>query len=144
MNVVVDASILFSFFRDNPVRFIIINSKLLKMELFSPKYSLKELKRNIPDLVKYTKSNKEKVESIMEELNKLIKTIKSEEYKEFKSKASKISPHKSDKDTPYFALALKLNCAIWSNEPKFKDQSSVKVFNTKELVEHLKSLGYKF
>ena len=133
MKLVVDANILFSFFRDNPVRFIIINSKLLNLELFSPKYSLEELKRNTLDLVKYTESDKSQVESTFVELDKFIKTFSSEEYKEFKSEAGKISPHKSDKDTPYFALALKLRCPIWSNEPKFKDQSSVKVFNTREL-----------
>ncbi|MBI2152065.1 hypothetical protein HYU21_05030 [Candidatus Woesearchaeota archaeon] len=34
----------------------------------------------------------------------------------------------------YFALALKLNCALWSNDKKLREQSEVKVYNTYELV----------
>lgn len=54
------------------------------------------------------------------------------------SKAEKLAPH--SKDVPYFALALHLNCGIWSRERDFKKQDEVKVFNTKEL---LKELGLK-
>lgn len=138
MRLVVDANILFSFFRDNPVRFIIVNTELLGLQLFSPAHVLEELSRNIPDLVKYTKSSPKEVKLILEELKEFIDISNSSEYKEFKERAQKLSPHKSEKDTPYFALALKLNCPIWSNEPAFKRQSEVKVFNTKELREFLK------
>ena len=58
------------------------------------------------------------------------------EYKEFKDKADSISPDPND--TQYFALALKLNCPIWSNDKKLKEQSEIKVLNTSELIELLK------
>ena len=138
MELVADANSLFSFFRENPVRFIILNSKSLNLQLFSPAHVLDELNNNIPDLVKYTKLSPKEVSSIIEELKELISVIPSSEYKEFKSRAKQLSPHKSDKDMPYFALALKLNCPIWSNEPAFKEQSSVKIFNTEELRKFLK------
>lgn len=137
MELVVDANILFSFFRDNPVRFIIINSDLIGLKLFSPAHSLDELKNNIPDLVKYTKKSSSDIELIIEELRKFISIIPSSEYEEFKSKARPLAPHKSDKDLPYFALALKLNCPIWSNEPEFKEQSKIKIFNTQDLRNEL-------
>jgi len=41
-------------------------------------------------------------------------------------------------DSEYFALALKLNCPIWSEEKLLKKQDKVKVFNTHELWELLK------
>jgi predicted nucleic acid-binding protein len=41
------------------------------------------------------------------------------------------------KDVEYFALALKLDCPIWSNEKAFKKQSRVKVISTKELISFL-------
>ena len=45
-------------------------------------------------------------------------------------------PHGGEtKDDPYFALALSLNCPIWSDEEAFKQQSRIKVFNTKKLSE---------
>ena len=38
-------------------------------------------------------------------------------------------------DTAYIALALHLNCPIWSNDKKLKKQDKVKVITTKELLE---------
>ena len=49
-----------------------------------------------------------------------------------------ISPDPDDAE--YFALALKLNCPIWSEEKRLKKQSKVRVYNTVEL---LKELGLK-
>lgn len=49
---------------------------------------------------------------------------------------SEISPDPDDSE--YFALALKLNCPIWSEEKLLKEQAQVKVFNTDELWELLK------
>lgn len=52
---------------------------------------------------------------------------------EVRLKADKLAPH--SKDIPYFALALQLGCAIWSREEAFKEQSEVKVYSTRELVD---------
>ena len=138
MKLVVDANILVSFFRENPVRLIIINSKFLNLQLFSPEYALTELKNNIEDIIKYSKLSYKQVETIIEEtLKTFITIIQIKKFEQYKEKAQELSPHKSDKDNPYFALALKLNCGIWSNEPAFKKQSKVKTFNTAELRELL-------
>ncbi|MGC9200887.1 MAG: PIN domain-containing protein [Candidatus Aenigmatarchaeota archaeon] len=40
-------------------------------------------------------------------------------------------------DIQYFSLALKMNVPIWSNDKKLKQQSKVKVFSTKDLIEFL-------
>src|SRR3989344_2273779 len=63
--------------------------------------------------------------------------IKSEfdEYDEFLDKSIKNLP--DPKDAPYLALALLRNASIWSNDPHLKEQSLVKVYTTKELVEAL-------
>ena len=45
--------------------------------------------------------------------------------------AEKLTPDPDD--MAYFALALKLNCAIWSNDKKLKDQNKIKIYNTHEL-----------
>ena len=47
----------------------------------------------------------------------------------------KISPH--PKDIEFFALALKFNMLIWSEEKSFKTQKEVKVLNTEELHKEL-------
>ncbi len=54
---------------------------------------------------------------------------------DIQSKAEKLAPH--SKDSPYFALALYLNCGIWSRERDFKKQDEIKVFNTKDLINNL-------
>jgi len=40
-------------------------------------------------------------------------------------------------DIEYLALALKLNCPLWSEDKDLKEQSVVKVINTKELLERI-------
>ena len=63
-------NILVSFFRDNPVRSIIINSEFFKLELFSPEQAIEELRKNKPVLFKYSKLEKdEEFESIISSLS---------------------------------------------------------------------------
>jgi len=47
------------------------------------------------------------------------------------NEAEKISPDKDD--VIYFALALKLNCAIWSNDKNLKEQNRIKIYSTSDL-----------
>lgn len=142
---IVDASILFSFFKESSARRDVFK-KLLEHEcrLNSPDFVLKELSSNKPDIMKFAKINEEEFDELMLELNGDIASSKEEEYKEFLPEANKISPHGKDtKDDPYFALALAFDFPIWSDEAAFKQQSRVKVFNTKEFSELLKKLDDK-
>ena len=137
---VIDASILFSFFKANSSRRDVFK-KLLEHEskLASPDFALKELSNNKPGIIKFANINKGEFDDILSELNRDLETLKSERYEAFLPEANRISPHGEDtKDDPYFALALALNCAIWSDEAAFKQQSLIKVLNTKELLELLK------
>lgn len=63
---------------------------------------------------------------------RLIILIPPNEIKPYLPKAEKISP--DPKDTIYFALALKMNCAIWSNDKKLKEQGHVRILSTAELI----------
>ena len=139
MELVVDTNILFSFFRDNPVRSLILSSKFLNLRLFTPEYALEELNANELDLMKYSKLSAEQLESVTQLMKMFIEVKPESFFREFKAEARLVSP--DPKDIPFFALALKLNSAIWSNEPRLKKQSSIKVFNTKEVREFLKLSG---
>jgi len=134
MQLVIDTNVLISFFRDNPVRFIIINSQLLNLKLYAPEHCWEELLNIKPSISKYSKLSLEHIDPIFEELKEIITIVPDELTKQFESEAKQLI---HDKDVPIFALALKLNCAIWSNEPSFKQQSSVKIFNTEDLRESL-------
>ena len=130
MQLVVDTNILISFFRKNPVRFIILNARLLDLELYSSKYCWQELLKIKLSISKYCKLQPEQIDLIFEELKEFIKIIPDEFSKPFEQEAKQLI---HDKDIPIFALALKLNCPIWSNEPGFKEQPSVEIFNTEDL-----------
>lgn len=133
MELVVDTNILVSFFRNNPVKFIILNSRQLNLELYSPEHCWKELANIKPSLLKYSKLSQGKLKLEAEMLKNIVKPIPDELSKEFEPHAKILSPH--DKDLPIFALALKLRCAIWSNEPAFKEQPEIKVFSTGDMIE---------
>lgn len=136
MKLVVDTNILVSFFRENPVRYIITNSKSLGIELLTPTYAFKELEKNKSDIIKYSKLKTDKeLEFIITLLKSFIEIIPEEPIKEFEKKGKGISP--DPKDSPFFALALKLNCPIWSNEPRLKEQSFVRIFSTLDLRKEL-------
>jgi predicted nucleic acid-binding protein len=137
VKLVINTNILFSFFRDNPVRELIVDSYFFGLELYTPKYAFTELRANKPDLMKYSGISKDKeLEFTISALEFFVEVKPSEFFKEFESEAKQISPH--SKDSPFFALALKLDSEIWSNEPRLKKQSRVKVYNTEELFRLLK------
>ena len=132
MKLVVDTNILVSFFRENPVKSIIVSSKSFELELFTPEYALGELRANKPDIFKYSKlETDEEFEFTIGALGLFVETKPMSFFKEFEPDATEISP--DPKDIPFFALALKLGSSIWSNEPRLQKQPSITVFSTAEL-----------
>lgn len=132
MKLVTDTNVLVSFFRSNPVNEIISNSKLLRIDLYTSEENIQELRKNKLDVLKYSGLNNKQFEEKLLELLNYVKLIPSSLFKEFESEAKQII---HDKDIPIFALALKLKCQIWSNEPRFKQQSKIKVFSNRDMIE---------
>jgi predicted nucleic acid-binding protein len=56
----------------------------------------------------------------------------------FRDKAIEIMREIDIDDSLFLALAMSLNCPIWSNDKHFKRQSFVKAFTTQELISSLK------
>ena len=135
MRVVVDTNILVSFFRQNPVNKIISNPGFFKIQLFSPEYVFEELKKNKNNILKYSRLSSGKFDEKISDLKNFVKAIPKNLFKEFEKEAKKIAPH--EKDLPIFALALKLECPIWSNELSFKEQDKIKVFSAFDMIELL-------
>ena len=61
----------------------------------------------------------------------IVEFIPLEEYSSFMKEALAI-PDPDDID--FTALALKLDCPLWSNDKELKQQTVVKVFSTSELI----------
>jgi len=136
MILVVDANILFAaLIKSGFTKTLLLISDY---SFFAPEFSITEFKKHLPELEKKTGLSKEELKKILDDLIETaeIKLIPFEEFK-YKTKLAKsISPDIDD--VAYFALALHLNCAIWSNDKEMKKQNKVKIINTKELFEKIK------
>lgn len=101
----------------------------------SPDFAMGELLSDKEKVMEFARIDELGFKFLFSLLERKIETFPKSEYEEFLSKAGEISPH--DRDRPYFALALYLNSAIWSDEKAFKKQSQVKILSTEELIELL-------
>lgn len=134
MKVVVDTNILFSFFkRDSKTRELILNFEYV--ESYTPSFCINELLKYKDVICEKSLLDNKQFDEVFKYLLLFVKVVPFDEYKQFLSKAIKISPDPDDVDL--FALALKLNCSIWSNDKVMKRQSSVEILSTKEILEFL-------
>jgi len=135
MILVIDANILFSaLIKDS------INAKLIFEEdfkLYTSEFIIEEFLKYEDIILKKTSRTREDYIKRMSMLKEIITVIPKEEYSEFMKEAESFSP--DEKDIPYFALALKLKCPLWSNDSKLKNQDKVKVYSTKDLLKKLKN-----
>ena len=148
MELVVDANIMFSFFKkDSTPRKIILDPELkYNLRLFAPELALEEITRHKNDVCSRFKISQKDFEIMLSSLPLFMKVVKKDAFKESIPKAEEIlSSH--IKDAPYAALSLSLKkrwheIALWSNEEKLKvlEKYGVKVYSTSEL---LKELGLK-
>lgn len=130
MLLVVDANALFAAsIKGGPTGELFFSEKL---ELVTPEFIFEEFAKHKPELIEKSHRSSEEFEIFFSVLLECVKSVPLEELKEFREKAESVCP--DPKDVPYFALALKFGCAIWSNEKKLKEQSEVKVFSTEELL----------
>lgn len=133
MELVVDAAVLFSFFKpDSFTRTLFKQLYISRVRFFTPEFLLEELLSLEDRICRYSSITSEDFRAAYILLSEVIEVIQKSEYEEFIPEALKLLP-KHPKDVPYFALALKLHTPIWSNEKRFKQQSTVKVFKTHEL-----------
>ncbi|MEA3330039.1 MAG: PIN domain-containing protein [Nanoarchaeota archaeon] len=133
MKLVIDTNILFSFFWKNSLtRELIINSSF---ELISPKLALKELNKYNQEIIKKTKINNKEFNNQLKKLKELVKFIDGKNYQIFIQEAQDFSPDKSDSE--FFALCLKENTILWSNDSLLKNQNKIKVLSTQDLIESL-------
>lgn len=131
MDLVVDANIIFAaLIKDGATIEILLETN---DHLFAPEFLFEEILKYKKELLIKTKRTSDEFDEIFNILEQKISIIPKEDYEPLLEKASEISPDQND--IVYFALALKINAAIWSNDKKLKEQNRVKVYSTKELLE---------
>lgn len=130
MDLVVDANILFAaLIKKSVTSDLIVDNSL---NLNSVGYLFSEFGRYKSLIISKTDRTEEDFEMFMQIVQEKIKVIPFCEYGHLMKKAQKISP--DPKDVEYLALALKLGCAVWSNDKKLKEQDKVKIYSTEDLV----------
>ena len=105
------------------------------LRLSAPEFLLVELKKHREDILEKSKLSAPEFDLALSLISSRIRLIPFSEFDRFISKAKEISPDPDD--TEYLALALKLSCAVWSNDKLLKKQDLVKVINTSELLDML-------
>lgn len=130
MDLVVDANVLFSALIKEGFTTELMFSDQIR--LFAPEFLLEEFFKHENEILEKTKRNKDDFSDILEILKLIIKITPAEEFDIYTTEAEAISPDPDD--VQYFALALKLQCGIWSNDKMLKEQNSVSVYSTEEIA----------
>lgn len=130
MILILDANILFAALIKNSLTAeLIFNADL---QLYTCEFLIEEFLKYEKEIIKKTHRTDEQFVAIMHQLKEIITVIPKEEYFKFIIEAEKFSP--DPKDTMYFALAMKLNAAIWSNDDRLMKQDRVKIYKTSDLI----------
>ena len=131
MILVLDANILFSaLIKDSLTAELIFNEDF---KLYTCEFIIEEFFKYEKEIMKKTHRAREQFITIMHQLKDIITVIPKEEYSHLLVEAEKFSP--DPKDIMYFALAMKLNGSIWSNDKLLKKQDKVKVYLTSEIMQ---------
>ena len=129
MDLVIDANVLFSaLIKDNFAYNLLFSGSF---HLFTPEYIFTELEKHKEEILRKNERTDEEFFKLIETLKRRIAIVPLEELASYVGEAENLTPDPDD--MAYFALALKLNCAIWSNDKKLKDQNKIKVYHTHEL-----------
>lgn len=135
MLVVIDANELFSLLikgsRSSKEIFL---SK--SIELIAPEFIFEEFANNKEEILSKTHRTEAEFSELLSVFKDRVKLFPEQDFSSRIPEACDlIREHEKDKE--YLALALKFNCAIWSEEKLLKKQLKVPVFNTKELFDKL-------
>ena len=134
---VVETNILYSFFwKSSPTHDVL--SSIIEYDLIAPRFIFDELNKHKEEILFQAGIRTGEFNELIKSLSIFVKFIKESEYIELMQEAKSLFP-KHLKDVDFFALALKLDCPLWSNEKLHKKQSRVKVFNTDEISKLLDS-----
>ncbi len=130
MRIIVDANVLISILikPGKPIDLLLIE----ELDLVSPKLLFEEIENNKELIIQKSGLSKEEIERFIEVFRRKITVVPEEEFLEYREKAETICP--DEKDITYFALALRMECPIWSNEKRLKEQDQVTVWATHELM----------
>lgn len=131
MELVADTNVLYTYFWEKSLARRVLMSQ--KLRLFSPEFALVEIKNYRNDIIKKAGIKPKEFNNLRIDLAIAVEFVPVEDYKDFLISALRISPEPDDID--FFALSLNKKIPIWSNDARLKNQQSVPVLSTKELLD---------
>jgi predicted nucleic acid-binding protein len=133
MDLVVDANILFAALikEGSTAELLFVDN----FQLHAPEFLLEEMDKYRKYLRDKTERTDDEFEEFFRILKRRITFVPREEISGSVDKARRLSPDPDD--MPYFALAIKLGCGIWSNDAKLKNQKGVAIYSTREILDIL-------
>jgi len=135
MDIVVDNNILFSLMKPDST-----NSRLffsMQVRYFAPEFIKKEFKKYEKECQRKSGLSEQEFNKRKKEIFNKITFIQFLEYKSMIKGAEEIMKNIDVDDSPYVALALKLNAPIWSNDFLLKKQNKVKILSTEDIIKLL-------
>ena len=135
MLLVIDVNVVFSSLirKGNPFKVFEANNVIKRFEFVAPEFLFTEIKNRFDKILEETELSKEELSEIISFIKEQVEFIPSSEFLDKLPEAIKIN----FKDSPYLALALKLDCPIFSGDKKLKEQSLVKVLPPRQLLDML-------
>jgi predicted nucleic acid-binding protein len=133
--IVIDTNILMAALI-NPTSSVWFLLETKAIKFLAPEFFLLELKKYL-ELIKEKLNKKSALDSfnlLISNLFKNIIIIPEEFYFDMFPVAIDLMKNIDEKDSPFLALALKLKCAILSNDEHFKKQNEVKCYNIDEFI----------
>lgn len=136
MEIVLDTNILISsLLKDGLTRKIIF---LSPFEMYTLEYSKFEMEAHRVELLRKSKLDEESFNYLSKIIFSKVNLVPLEDIEAFREKAEEIMRNIDLDDTPFLALAMSLDCPIWSNDDHFKRQSMIRAVTTRELLGLLK------
>ncbi len=132
MDLVIDANVLFAVLIKDGFSYNLLFKD--NFCLFAPDYIFIEFEKHKEEILEKTMRTDKEFFKLLDILKRRIILVPLDELIDYIEEAEKITPDPDD--MAYFALALKLNCAIWSNDKNFKEQDKIKVYYTHELIDN--------
>ncbi|MFH1275862.1 MAG: PIN domain-containing protein [Candidatus Woesearchaeota archaeon] len=133
MEVAVDTNALMSaLIKPSKSRELICSPKLV---LHAPEHIISESLAHKQEIISKSGINKYEFSMLTTLLLSRINIVPEDEFRKFIRLALKLVSH--PEDAPFIALSLSKNIPLWSDDKALKEQSSVKVFTTAELIKEI-------
>ena len=138
MKLVVNTNrIIASLIRDSTSRSILKSPKLKFATIYLGEKEILKYKKEIMDKAKISEQQFDKIKEIALQN---VETISDFAIQDKMPQAKEIMDKTDEKDTPFIAAALSIkNEGIWSDDRHFKKQDKIKVWNTRDLMDYIKS-----